>query len=145
MNSVLYQFLNEPYERKREWMRAEQKIEDLRASMLPGAVQYDKDNVMVSADDGLVRYVEKLEPLERKAAELFTVYCRSRTQVEEALEALTKKQQKVMRMKYFGRLSNKRIAEVLGVSRREVMKLCDRAYDGLLLKVLCSPLKHDIL
>ena len=145
MNSVLYQFLNEPYNLKVKWMEAENRVEELRASMLPCAMRYDKDRVMASPDDPMIKYAERLEPLERKAMDLFTEYCRSRTQVEEALKVLTHKQRKVMQMKYFSRLSNRSVADALGISSREVMKLCERAYDSLLIEVLRSPLKYVIV
>ena len=51
---------------KLEIMRLEQREAYIRSSMLPGAIRYDKDNVISSPEDPMGRYMERLSDLEER-------------------------------------------------------------------------------
>ena len=145
MNSVLYQFLNEQNRLKNRLQEIDLEIEDLRSAMLPGAIRYDKDNVMVTPEDHMIEYAAKIEPLAKKRAVIQREYDIAYHEVSKALDHLVPKQAIVMRMKYFDRKSNGDIAECLNVSRRRIMQICNASYEILLNIALTSPLKYDIL
>lgn len=145
MNSVLYQFLNEPNRLKNRLQEIDLEIEDLRSAMLPGAIRYDKDNVMVTPEDHMIEYAAKIEPLAKKQAVIQREYDIAYHEVSKALDHLAPKQAIVMRMKYFDRKSNGDIAECFNVSRRRVRQICEESYEILLNIALTSTLKYDIL
>ena len=145
MNSVLYQFLNEPDRLKRKLHAIDMQIEDLMTQMLPGAIRYDKDSVMSSPEDKMIRYAERLEPLEKRRAVIQAQYDVAYEEVSGALDKLSPKQAAIMRMKYIDRKSNGDIAAGFKVSRRRIRQICEESYDVLLNIALTSTLKYDIV
>ena len=132
MNSIIYQFLNEPRRLRRKLEEVNSKIEDLRATMLPGAIRYDKDSVMCSPEDNMVEYAIRFEPLAKERDMTMREYERAYAEIMDALEHLTYKQKTVILMKYLDGLSNTQISQKLGIDKRNVLRLCDRAYETLL-------------
>ena len=145
MNTILYQFLNEPHRLKCKLIEIDNQIEELRVSMLPGAVRYDKDSVMSSPDDPMIKYAERIEPLANRRKMIEQEYRIAFTEVSGALDKLSPKQAIVMRLKYIDRKSNSDIAGAYGVSRRRVSQICEESYEILLNIALTSTLKYDIL
>lgn len=145
MNSIIYQFLNEPRRIRKKIEGVDAKIEDLRTTMLPGAIRYDKDNVMVSPEDHMIDYAIRLEPLTRERDRLLTEYQRAYQDVVSASACLSDKQKAMILMKHIEGMSNTEMAEAYGISRRNVIKLCNRAYDKILDKSLRTLLKYDIV
>lgn len=145
MNTVLYQFLNEPHRLKCKLIEIDNQIEELRASMLPGAIRYDKDSVMSSPDDPMIKYAERMEPLTKRRALIEREYKIAYREVSRALDMLAPKRAVVMRLKYIDRKSNSDIAGAYGVSRRRVRQICEESYEILLDIALTSTLKYDIL
>lgn len=147
MNSMICQFLNEPMRIRMELVGVEREIEDLRATMLPGGIRYDKDSVMSSPDDPMIRYAERSEPLFRKRDRLYREYAIACAEFEDAVGCLTDKQKVVIRMKYIHGVSNTDISEKLGIDRRNVLRMCDRAYELLLNRLLTatSRMRYDVV
>lgn len=145
MNTVLYQFLNEPHRLKCKLMEIDQRVEELRESMLPRAICYDKDSVMSSPDDKMIKHIQRIEPLAKRRKLIEGEYEKAYREVSRALDKLTPKQAIVMRLKYIDRKSNSDIAGAYGVSRRRVRQICEESYEILLDIALTSTLKYDIL
>lgn len=147
MNSIIYQFLNEPRRIRGELVNVEREIEDLRATMLPGGIRYDKDNVMSSPDDPMVRYAERLDPLLRMRDRLRKEYAVACKEFDDATGCLTDKQRTVIRMKYLDGMSNTDIGDALRIDRRNVLRMCERAYELLLNRLLTAPtgMMYDVV
>ena len=69
MTEDIKTFLNRIRDEKKELIHLRLHKEDVRLSLLPGAIQYDKDRVDVSPDDPMLRMIQKLEKVEEKEAE----------------------------------------------------------------------------
>ena len=145
MNSIIYQFLNEPRRIRQKLVEVDAKIEDLRTAMLPGAIRYDKDNVMVSPEDHMIDYVIRVEPLMRDRNKLLTEYRRADEEVRSVLSILPERKAEILRLKYYDGMSNGEIADRFGITKRRAMQLCDESYDQILSRVLTSPLKYAML
>lgn len=69
MTEDIKAFLNRIRDEKKELIHLRLHKEDVRLSLLPGAIQYDKDRVNVSPDDPMLRMIQKLEKVEEKETE----------------------------------------------------------------------------
>ena len=147
MNSVIYQFLNEPRRLKNKILIIESEIEDLRTAMLPGAIRYDKDSVMCSPEDKMIEYAIRLELLAAKRDKLMAEYEVAYAEFMVAMSILTDKQGKVLSLKYLDGKSNAQISKELGVDKRNVLRRCDRAYELILNEILTatSRIKYNVL
>ena len=65
MKDEVYEFLTMPKKTKLQIRSKQMQIEDLRLQMLPGAVRYDKDIVQSSPEDPMMKFIVRVDELER--------------------------------------------------------------------------------
>ncbi len=130
-----YRFLMRVRELDSQIMREELTIAEIKSSLLPGAIRYDKDNVMTSPEDRLPEVFARIDERERTVEELRK---RKAAVIEETDGALKKMadgteddnarvQVDILYQFYIGRQSVYDIAQSLGVSTRHCFRLKKQA------------------
>lgn len=66
MTEDVITFLKRIRDERRELISIRMHKEDVRLSLLPGAIRYDKDRVDSSPDDPMIKMIERLEAIEAK-------------------------------------------------------------------------------
>lgn len=66
MTEDVMAFLKRIRDERKELITIRMHKEDVRLSLLPGAIRYDKDRVDTSPDDPMIKMIEKLEKIEAR-------------------------------------------------------------------------------
>ena len=96
MKDEVYEFLTMPKKTKLQIRSKQMQIEDLRLQMLPGAVRYDKDTVQSSPEDPMMKFIVRVDELERAIEGLKQRYVDEQKMISEAIEMLEDEREQVV-------------------------------------------------
>ena len=96
MKDEVYEFLTMPKKTKLQIRSKQMQIEDLRLQMLPGAVRYDKDIVQSSPEDPMMKFIVRVDELERAIEGLKQRYVDEQKMISEAIEMLEDEREQVV-------------------------------------------------
>lgn len=130
-----YRFLARVRELDSQIMREELTIAEIKSSLLPGAIRYDKDKVMTSPEDRLPEVFARIDERERKVAEMRERKAEVIEEIDEALKRMAegteddkaRVQVDILYQFYIGRQSVYDIAQSVGVSTRHCFRLKKQA------------------
>jgi RNA polymerase sigma factor (sigma-70 family) len=129
---MIYDFLNRPRHIKSQITIAEKNLEDLRLSMYPSAIRYDRDKVQSSPSDPMPRYAEKVDELQTQIKKLQLEYLEARDAITNVALTLNYKEQEVIMLRYVARCSWRMIAFELNCTEDWVFKLHRKAVKNLI-------------
>ena len=132
MKDEVYEFLTMPKKTKLQIRSKQMQIEDLRLQMLPGAVRYDKDIVQSSPEDPMMKFIVRLDELERDIEGLKQRYVDEQKMISEAIEMLEDKREQVVLIgRYVSGDSYDEIAAELFLSVGRVFQIHRSAVDNM--------------
>ena len=132
MKDEVYEFLTMPKKTKLQIRSKQMQIEDLRLQMLPGAVRYDKDIVQSSPEDPMMKFIVRLDELERDIEGLKQRYVDEQKLISEAIEMLEDKREQVVLIgRYVSGDSYDEIAAELFLSVGRVFQIHRSAVDNM--------------
>jgi len=128
----VYEFLTMPKKTKLQIRSKQMQIEDLRLQMLPGAIRYDKDIVQSSPGDPMLKFIVRVDELERDIEGLKQQYVDEQKLISEAIEMLEDKREQVVLIgKYVSGDSYADIAAELSLSVDRVFQIHRSAVDKM--------------
>ena len=132
MKDEVYEFLTMPKKTKLQIRSKQMQIEDLRLQMLPGAVRYDKDTVQSSLEDPMMKFIVRLDELERAIEGLKQRYVDEQKMISEAIEMLEDEREQVVLIgRYVSGDSYDEIAAELFLSVDRVFQIHRSAVDKM--------------
>ena len=132
MKDEVYEFLTMPKKTKLQIRSKQMQIEDLRLQMLPGAIRYDKDIVQSSPEDPMLKFIVRVDELERDIEGLKQQYVDEQKLISEAIEMLEDKREQVVLIgRYVSGDSYDEIAAELSLSVDRVFQLHRSAVDKM--------------
>ena len=132
MKDEVYEFLTMPKKTKLQIRSKQMQIEDLRLQMLPGAIRYDKDIVQSSPGDPMLKFIVRVDELERDIEGLKQQYVDEQKLISEAIEMLEDKREQVVLIgKYVSGDSYDEIAAELSLSVGRVFQIHRSAVDNM--------------
>ena len=132
MKDEVYEFLTMPKKTKLQIRSKQMQIEDLRLQMLPGAVRYDKDIVQSSPEDPMLKFIVRVDELERDIEGLKQRYVDEQKLISEAIEMLEDKREQVVLIgRYVSGDSYDEIAAELFLSVGRVFQIHRSAVDNM--------------
>ena len=132
MKDEVYEFLTMPKKTKLQIRSKQMQIEDLRLQMLPGAVRYDKDTVQSSPEDPMMKFIVRVDELERDIEGLKQRYVDEQKMISEAIEMLEDKREQVVLIgRYVSGDSYDEIAAELFISVDRVFQIHRSAVDKM--------------
>lgn len=113
--------------RVRNLIRKEQKlrqhIEELRLSLLPSGIRYDKDKVQTSPLDQMLEALSEIDQYERKRLKVVKALIDTRSIIARKLIILPQKEYYVLSQYYLGLKTMNDISEDLGVTERHAFRI----------------------
>ena len=132
MKDEVYEFLTMPKKTQMQIRSKQMQIEDLRLQMLPGAVRYDKDIVQSSPEDPMMKFIVRVDELERAIEGLKQRYVDEQKLISEAIEMLEDKREQVVLIgRYVNGDSYDEIAAELFLSVDRVFQIHRSAVDKM--------------
>ena len=132
MKDEVYEFLTMPKKTKLQIRSKQMQIEDLRLQMLPGAVRYDKDIVQSSPEDPMMKFIVRVDELERAIEGLKQRYVDEQKMISEAIEMLEDEREQVVLIgRYVSGDSYDEIAAELFLSVDRVFQIHRSAVDNM--------------
>ena len=132
MKDEVYEFLTMPKKTKLQIRSKQMQIEDLRLQMLPGAVRYDKDIVQSSPEDPMMKFIVRVDELERAIEGLKQRYVDEQKMISEAIEMLEDEREQVVLIgRYVSGDSYDEIAAKLFLSVDRVFQIHRSAVDKM--------------
>lgn len=133
MKDEVYEFLTMPKKTKLQIRSKQMQIEDLlMLQMLPGAIRYDKDIVQSSPGDPMLKFIVRVDELERDIEGLKQQYVDEQKLISEAIEMLEDKREQVVLIgKYVSGDSYDDIAAELSLSVDRVFQIHRSAVDNM--------------
>ena len=132
MKDEVYEFLTMPKKTKLQIRSKQMQIEDLRLQMLPGAIRYDKDIVQSSPEDPMLKFIVRVDELEREIEGLKQRYVDEQKLISEAIEMLEDKREQVVLIgRYVSGDSYDEIAAELFLSVDRVFQIHRSAVDNM--------------
>ena len=132
MKDEVYEFLTMPKKTKLQIRSKQMQIEDLRLQMLPGAIRYDKDIVQSSPEDPMMKFIVRVDELERDIEGLKQQYVDEQKLISEAIEMLEDKREQVVLIgRYVSGDSYDEIAAELSLSVDRVFQIHRSAVDKM--------------
>lgn len=141
MKDEVYEFLTAPKRTKLKIKSKQMQIEDLRLQMLPGAIRYDKDSVQSSPEDPMMKFIVRVDELERAIEELKLQYVDEQKMIAEAIEQLADEREQVVLIgRYVKTESYDEIAAELFLSVDRVFQIHRSAVDNMV--EIVDKIKH---
>ena len=132
MKDEVYEFLTMPKKTKLQIRSKQMQIEDLRLQMLPGSVRYDKDIVQSSPEDPMMKFIVRVDELERAIEGLKQRYVDEQKMISEAIEMLEDEREQVVLIgRYVSGDSYDEIAAELFLSVDRVFQIHRSAVDKM--------------
>ena len=131
MTDAVYRFLTKPRRIRSAIRKTEAEIEGLRLSMLPGAINYDKDSVQSSPEDPMVKFGVKICELEEQKTRLQNEYLEAQEEVVAVAGSLEELESLVITLRFISDVDFDGIADEIGKSRRQMFRYYDRALKNL--------------
>ena len=142
MKDEVYEFLTMPKKTKLQIRSKQMQIEDLRLQMLPGAIRYDKDIVQSSPGDPMLKFIVRVDELERDIEGLKQQYVDEQKLISEAIEMLEDKREQVVLIgRYVSGDSYDEIAAELSLSVDRVFQIHRSAVDKMV-GIVDDKMKH---
>ena len=120
--------------RKKE-ARLREQIEDLRFSLLPSGITYDKEKVQTSPEDATLNTFARLDELEGELRQIVVKLYSARVAITNRALILPPKERQVILRYYVDCWTISRVSEELQVTERHVFRLRENAV-SMLCKVL---------
>lgn len=141
MKDEVYEFLTMPKKTKLQIRSKQMQIEDLRLQMLPGAIRYDKDSIQSSPEDPMLKFIVRVDELERDIEGLKQRYVDEQKLISEAIEMLEDKREQVVLIgRYVSGDSYDEIAAELSLSVDRVFQIHRSAVDNMV--CIVDKMKH---
>ncbi len=145
MTERVHDFLTKPRRLREKVTQKEIALRELRASMGPKAIVYDKDKVQSSPGDPMIQFAERLDELNTERTQLFEEYKTALLAVSHELDVLGESDAvgaTVLQLRYVGQKSWRVIADEMTLIRQQddegiydserwVYRKADIAYDEL--------------
>lgn len=114
MDQTAVQWLSRPYQIAKVIRRKRETIEELRNSLLPAGIRYDRDRVQTSPEDPILRVESRIDELEREVESLIAERAQSIADVSYAIESLDDERTKqVAHCRYVKQMQIRAIASTL--------------------------------
>lgn len=131
----VYQFLSRVRNYESDIRRAEVTAKELRSSMLPSAVRYDKDKVMTSKEDATAETAARVDELERRIEEIKGQKAAAIMEIDDLLGRMAEEiggekgrmQVDILYLFYIGRQSVYAISQRLEISERHCFRMKKQA------------------
>lgn len=141
MKDAVYDFLTMPKRTKLQIRAKQMQIEDLRLQMLPGAIRYDKDSVQSSPEDPMMKFIVRVDELERDIKALKDRYVTEQKLISEAIEELQDDREKVILIgRYVNGFGYDEIAAELFLSTDRVFQIHRSAVENMV--EIVDKMKH---
>lgn len=127
MTEAVYKLLTKPRKIRGQIKKAEAEMEGLKLSMLPGAIQYDKDKVQSSPQDLMAQYAVRLDELERKIEDLQTEYLNAQDEVVAVANELTSPGDVIITLRFISGWDFQSIAKEISMSERQMFRYYKQA------------------
>lgn len=132
MTDELFEILTAPRTDRKYIKKCIEQINDLRISMLPSAIRYDKDRIQSSPSDPMINFAEKVEELEDTKKYHEQRYIEDYNKADELIRELKNADlETVMTLKYLACNRNREIARKMNYSESTVEKLHKKAIGKL--------------
>lgn len=132
MTDKLFNILTKPKRIKSDIYRIDERIEDTRLMMLPSAIRYDKEKVISSPSDPMIKFAEIIDELERRRDELKQEYIKSRDTLLKLIDRLSDDRMKdIIQARYMMAKKFSEIVEGLPLEERQMYKLHSKAIDEM--------------
>ena len=127
MTDQVHDFLTKPKRIRNEIMSTQSQIQGLRMSILPKAITYDVDKVQTSPSDIMIRYVEKLEKLEKQAEREQDAYLTAQEDIVRACKSLDKEERTIILQRFLEGQSFEDISDNVTMCRRSTFYVYKKA------------------
>lgn len=119
---------------KTEVMIVREQIEELRMSLLPTAIRYDKDNVQSSPDNKTEKIMAKVDEYERKLQGRLLALLEHQSEAYDYIVKLeVPEQRQVLQLYYLGKekLYWYEVAKIMNVSEKRLYQIQSEAFESL--------------
>lgn len=131
-DNATYRFLIRPRVLTRQIQKINSEIMGLTyAFALPKAIRYDKDNIQVSPEDPMSKYIERKTELEAERKRLQRLYFEALNDIEDKISLLESPGAQVIYHRFIGDSSFAEIADMIHKSERQMYRDYNRALDEL--------------
>lgn len=107
----------------RKELKLRRHIEELRLSLLPSGIRYDKDKVQTSPLDQMLEALSEIDHYERKRLKVVKALIDTRSIIARKLIILPQKEYYVLSQYYLGLKTMNEISEDLGVTERHAFRI----------------------
>lgn len=132
MTDKLFAILTKPKKLKSDINRIDERIEDTRLMMLPSAIRYDKDKVITSPSDPMLKFAEKIDELEQKKKQLQAEYITARDKLISLIDMLSDDRMKdIIQSRYMMARKFNQIVEGLPLEESQMYRLHSKAIEEM--------------
>lgn len=107
----------------RKEKRLMERIGELRLTLLPCGIRYDRDKVQTSPGDMTVDTMARIDEAERELMEVGRELVETQTHIGKITNILPPKERFVLRQYYLNGYSTQRISEQMHITQRHVFRL----------------------
>lgn len=128
------EYLQEIRQERLEINQLQERINELKMSLLPGAIRYDKPNVQTSPDDNMLRVEAKVDEIERKLKDKLETLCNRYDNAVRYIGLLDASNHRLVLYEYYlsaDRPSWEQVGRKLGYSTDRIYQLHREAINQL--------------
>jgi DNA-directed RNA polymerase specialized sigma subunit len=131
IHAFLNQTRGEQKQRARQKQKYIEKIFDLRLSLLPNGISYDRDKILTSPEDKLLKTFVKIEETEEKLRELVMEQQKAKCEIIKRVRKLDNQEREII-VRYYGSAEDiRQIAFRMKLSTRHTFRLKEKAIKDL--------------
>ena len=131
IHAFLNQTRGEQKQRARQKQKYIEKIFDLRLSLLPNGISYDRDKILTSPEDKLLNTFVKIEEAEEKLRELVLEQKKAKCEIIKRVRKLDNQEREII-VRYYGSAEDiRQIAFRMKLSTRHTFRLKEKAIKDL--------------
>lgn len=131
IHAFLNQTRGEQKQRARQKQKYIEKIFDLRLSLLPNGTSYDRDKILTSPEDKLLKTFVKIEETEEKLRELVLEQQKAKCEIIKRVRKLDNQEREII-VRYYGSAEDiRQIAFRMKISTRHTFRLKEKAIKDL--------------
>lgn len=123
----------------RKELKLRRHIEELRLSLLPSGIRYDKDKVQISPLDQMLEALSEIDHYERKRLKVVKALIDTRSIIARKLIILPQKEYYVLSQYYLGLKTMNEISEDLGVTERHAFRIKNNG-----ISILCKLEENNV-
>lgn len=132
MTDELYEILTRPKTLKSDINRIDERIEDTRLMMLPSAIRYDKEKVITSPTDPMLKFAEDIYELEAQKQQLKEQYIDARNKLLKLIDMLSTDLMKdIIQSRYMAAKKFVDIVELLPIEESQMYRLHSKAIEEM--------------